>query len=148
MWLSRLDHIVTTLRALAVHVRGRRQTRPTPQGGYAGAGKICTQVQYFTGQAPTTDGESQYGGWDRRISIRRRNSEIERRSRPKRRLHPHAAAVPLDGLPAECESKSVPRVFFPVQALEHAEYAAVERRVNTKTVVAHREDTFEVRPPG
>ena len=73
-----------------------------------------------------------------------RQSEIECRSRPGRRLHPHSTAMPLDGLPAECESQSVPGVLFSVQALEHLEYAVLECRVYAGTVVLHREHPFEI----
>ena len=52
--------------------------------------------------------------------------------------------MPLDGLLAECESKSVPGVFSPVQALEYPEYAVLECRVYTRTVVLHGEYPIEI----
>jgi hypothetical protein len=45
--ITRLRIILSTLRALAVHVRGRMQTRDMPKGGNAGTGKSCTQVHEF-----------------------------------------------------------------------------------------------------
>src|SRR5581483_2976762 len=79
-----------------------------------------------------------------RTSISRRQAEVKGRSRPRYRFHPHSTAVPLDRLLAECESKSVAGVFFPVQALERLEYAALEFRVYSRTVVLHREHPFEI----
>ena len=43
--------------------------------------------------------------------------------------------MPLDGLPAKCESESVPGVLFSMQALERAEYAALESCFYAGTVV-------------
>jgi hypothetical protein len=45
--ITRLRIILSTLRALAMHVRGRMQTGHTPQGGYTGIGRSCIQVHYF-----------------------------------------------------------------------------------------------------
>jgi hypothetical protein len=57
--------IFTTLRALAMHVRGRRQTRDTSSGGYADTGKSCIQVHCFCLPAPQHDDSAQTGlsGW-------------------------------------------------------------------------------------
>jgi len=52
--------------------------------------------------------------------------------------------MPLDGLLTECESKAVPGVFFSVQAFEYPEYAALECRVYTGTIVLHRKYPFEI----
>lgn len=68
-----------------------------------------------------------------------RQSETERRSRAEGRFHPHSAAMPLDGPLAECESKSIPGVFFAVLALRDAEYSRLECGVDTWTIVLHRE---------
>lgn len=77
-------------------------------------------------------------GWrDREASIGRRQSEVERRPRPRRRLHPHPAAVPLDGLPAECESQPAAGVFSSVQASEHAEDPRLECRIDAGAAVSH-----------
>src|ERR1035437_9611241 len=62
--------------------------------------------------------------------------------------HPHPPAMPLDGLLAEGEPKSVPGVFFAVQALKHPEYAALECRFNTRTVILHGECPIGIQPSG
>src|ERR1035441_6327485 len=83
-----------------------------------------------------------------KMSVGRRKSEIECRSRPERRFDPHTAAMPLDGLLAECESKSVAGVFFSMQALKRPEYAALEGRVNTRTVISHGEFPIQIHAAG
>ena len=56
--------------------------------------------------------------------------------------------MPLDSLFAECEAKSVPGVFISVQALKYLEYASLECRVYTRTIVLHRKHPFESFPSG
>jgi len=80
---------------------------------------------------------------------------VERRSRPRRRLHPHPAAMPFDGLLAECESKPVPGVLFSVQRLKplvrvaHFECAPGCVGVVSLNVALHpRFHSTQVRPPG
>ena len=80
--------------------------------------------------------------------IRWRQSEIECRTGPRCRLHPHSTAMRLDDFLAECESKSVPWVFVPVQALEHPEYAVLEFRVDAGTVVCDGEYPVHIHPFG
>src|ERR1035438_477919 len=116
MCLSLLNWCFHHSRRLAVHVRGRLQTHAAPSDGDAGIGKTCTQVHSLT---------CRFG------LIGRRQREIECRSRPRRRLHPHSAAVPLDGPLAVCETQSVPGVFLSVQALKHAEDTFLKYRVYT-----------------
>ena len=74
---------------------------------------------------------------DRASLIHRRHREIECRSRTRRRLHPHSTAIPLDGLFAECEAKSVSRVLLSVQALKHPEQTALKFGVDAGTIVLH-----------
>ena len=76
--------------------------------------------------------------------IHRWQSEEKCRSRPRRRFHPHSPAMPLDSLLAECEAESVAGVFLPVQALKRPEYAALECRVYTGTIVCDRKYPFEI----
>src|ERR1035438_430496 len=83
-----------------------------------------------------------------KMSVGRRQSEIECRSRPGRRFDPHPPAVPLDGLLAEGESKSVAGVFPAVQALKRPEYAVLEGRVNTRTVISHGECPIQIQASG
>src|ERR1022692_829911 len=64
------------------------------------------------------------------------------------RFQPHSPAMPLDGLLAEGESKTVPGVFFAVQALKHPEYPALECRFNTRTVILHGECPIGIQPSG
>src|ERR1035438_159718 len=78
------------------------------------------------------------------LSIGGRQTEIECRSRPRRRVQPHSAAMPLDGFLAKRESKSVPGVFPPVQALKHPEDAFVECRLYAGTVVLYGEYPIEI----
>jgi hypothetical protein len=56
--------------------------------------------------------------------------------------------MPLDGLPAKCESESVPGVLFSMQALERAEYAALESCFYAGTVVFDGELPTGIRPSG
>jgi len=51
--------------------------------------------------------------------------------------------MPLDSLLAECESQSVPGVFFWVQTLKHPEDAALECRLYAGTIVSHPKQPFE-----
>ena len=80
--------------------------------------------------------------------IGRPESEIKCRSRPGSRFHPDSTALRFDGPLAERESKSVPGVFFSVQALEHPEYAALECRIYTRAVVFDGKHPIDIRPPG
>ena len=73
---------------------------------------------------------------------------MESRSLARCRFHPDSTSMALDGLLAECEAESAPGVLFSVQALEHPEYAVLECRVYTRTVVLHREHPFGLFPPG
>ena len=52
--------------------------------------------------------------------------------------------MPLDGLLAECEPESVPRVFFPVETLKHREDAALECELYTGTVVCDGDYPIEI----
>ena len=52
--------------------------------------------------------------------------------------------MPFDRLLAGCESQSVPWVFFPVQALEPLEYAALKCRIYARTVVLYGEHPIEI----
>jgi hypothetical protein len=56
--------------------------------------------------------------------------------------------MPRDGLLAECQSQSVPRVFFSVQALEDLEDPALEYGLYAGTVVFDGEYPIEAHPPG
>src|ERR1035437_8881594 len=80
--------------------------------------------------------------------VSRRQSEIEFRSRPRGGLQPQSPAMALHGLLAEGEPKSVPGVFFAVQALKPPEYAALECRFNTRTVILHGECPIGIQPSG
>jgi hypothetical protein len=81
-------------------------------------------------------------------NVGRWQSEIKRRSRSRRRLDPHSAAMPLDGLLAECQPKSVPGVFFAVQAFKRHEYTTLEGGLYAGTVVSNRENAIEIHPSG
>jgi hypothetical protein len=54
----------------------------------------------------------------------------------------------FDGLLAERESKSVPGVLISVEALESAEYTALECQFYTRTVVCHGKDPIKLRSSG
>src|SRR5579872_1277718 len=73
-------------------------------------------------------------------------SEAKCRSRPRRRLHPYPAAMPLDSLLAECQSKPVPGVVFSVQALKRPEYSSLECRVYAGAIVLHRKYPIGIHP--
>ena len=111
--------------------------------------KPCTCVA-----ADTTSQRSERTSEQRRDSdtgcvlIGRGQSEVERRSRSGRRFDPHSTTMRLDRFLAECESNSVPGVFLSVQPLEDLEYAALECRLDTGTVVLHGERPIEIHPFG
>jgi hypothetical protein len=78
--------------------------------------------------------------------ISRWQSEIECRSRLGLRLQPYSAAMPLDGLLTERESKSVPGVFLSVKTRKSREYTTLECRVYARTIVLHGEHPVAIRP--
>jgi hypothetical protein len=56
--------------------------------------------------------------------------------------------MPLDGFLAEREAKSVAGVIFPVQALKHSEYAALECGVYAGSVVCDGECPIGIHSSG
>src|SRR5450756_1088475 len=78
--------------------------------------------------------------------ISRGQSEIECRSCLGLRLQPHSAAVPLDRLLTERQSKSVPGVFLSVKTLKSHKYTTLEGRVYARTIVLHGEHPVAIRP--